>query len=104
MKTNQPSGGGLGGLIDLAAALCAIGAGIYLLRYNAVDTTGGTSWFQIIGHGMGIYFIGKGLFMGRAAWFSSRSVDHLKYLAEWSRYDHDDEVERHASAEAVPVD
>lgn len=100
----ESAGGGIGKLVDVAAALLAIGAGLYLLQSNSVSTADGTSWFQVIAHGMGIYFIAKGLFMMRAAWFSSRSVDHLKYLAEWSRYDHDDEVERHASAEAVPVD
>lgn len=80
-------------LTDVTAALFAIGAGLYLLQYNAVSTGGGTSWFQIIGHGMGAYFIGKGLFMGRAAYISARSLDHLSYLAEWARYDHAAEIE-----------
>jgi len=51
-------------LLGWLGAVVCVAAGIYLLQYNAVDQSGtGTSWFQIIGHGMGIYFIGKGLFV-----------------------------------------
>ena len=98
MNNTQPAGGGIGGLIDIVAALLAIGAGAYLLQYNSASTGDGTSWFEIIGHGMGVYFIAKGLFMMRSAWFSSRSVDHLKHLAEWARYDHHDEEQKVVAA------
>lgn len=53
-----------------------------------MSTGDGTSWFQIIGHGIGAYFIGKGIFMGRSAYMANRSLDHLAYLAEWARFDH----------------
>lgn len=87
----ESAGAGIGRLIDVAAALLAIAAGVYLLQSNSVSTADGTSWFQVIAHGLGLYFIARGLFMMRAAWFGSRSVDHLRYLAEWARYDHEDE-------------
>ena len=102
MKTASAA---IGMVFDIAAALLAIGAGLYLLQYNAIDNgTDGTSWFQIIGHGMGIYFVGKGLFMMRSAWFSAQSVNHLRYMAEWARYDHHEEEQRALRREAVPVD
>jgi hypothetical protein len=53
-------------IFDVIPALGSIGAGIYLLQYQSVgDAATGTSWFEIIGHGMGVYFIAKGLFIGR---------------------------------------
>jgi hypothetical protein len=43
----------------LGALVCVVG-GLYLLGSNTVD---GNSYLQVISHGMGIYFIGKGLFV-----------------------------------------
>ena len=43
----------------IGAAVCVI-AGLYLLNSTTVD---GNSYLQVISHGMGIYFIGKGLFV-----------------------------------------
>lgn len=69
----------------LSAAFC-IGAGVYLLQYNGATTglAGGTSWFQIIGHGMGIYFIGKGLYMLRSTHTEAETVNRLQQLVELS--------------------
>jgi hypothetical protein len=45
-------------------ALVCVGAGVYLLQWqSASDTAEQVSWFTTIGHGIGIYFIGKGLFV-----------------------------------------
>ena len=82
-----------------AGAICAI-AGIYLLQYNA-DTSGvggGTSWFQIIGHGMGIYFIGKGIFVARSTYLEAAQTDRLLLLVEWAAYEHRN------PKQAVPAD
>ncbi len=52
----------------VAGVLCA-GAGIWLLsQHSATDPTEGTSWFEILAHGIGIYFIGKGVFVAAVLW------------------------------------
>ena len=53
----------------LAGGTCAA-AGIYLLSQQSVadPTGGGTSWFEILAHGIGIYFIGKGAFVAVMMW------------------------------------
>lgn len=84
----------MGRLIDLLAGLICVGAGIYLLRYNAAAIVGfkGTSWFQIIGHGMGIYFIGKGIFGARSNILAASQKEQLKYLADWAAFEHRDDL------------
>lgn len=72
----------MGRALGLVAAAVCVFAGIYLLQYNEVSTGlgGGTSWFQIIGHGMGIYFIGKGLFVAQSSWANADQAKHLAAL------------------------
>jgi hypothetical protein len=97
----------MGRLIGFAAAAICVFAGIYLLQYNA-DTSGvgggGTSWFQIIGHGMGIYFIGKGLFVARSTWLEWQQADRLAQLVEFAAYEHREshEDETPDSSEPAP--
>lgn len=57
-------------IIGLLAGAVCVGAGVYLLSQNSVadPTEGGTSWFEIIAHGIGIYFIGKGIFVAALLW------------------------------------
>ncbi|MES2360097.1 MAG: hypothetical protein V4529_17280 [Gemmatimonadota bacterium] len=69
-----------GALLDYAAAIICVAAGVYLLQYNAAVSVGGTSWFQIIGHGMGIYFIGKGIFVARSTRLQAQARDRLAQL------------------------
>ena len=69
----------------IAGAIC-VTAGAYLLQYNTTDEAAGTSWFEVIGHGMGIYFIGKGIFVAAALWrYASQqeSLDRLVEIAQW---------------------
>jgi hypothetical protein len=40
----------------------------------------GQSWLEIIAHGLGAYFIGKGILLARQTWNSGRVVDLLKEL------------------------
>jgi hypothetical protein len=71
----------MGGLIDLLAALCAIGAGVYLLSHGSPDVElggGGSSWFEIIAHGMGAYFIGKGVYIGRSSWQRQKMLELME--------------------------
>jgi hypothetical protein len=77
----------MGKLIDVASALLCLIAGAYLLQYNS---PGQSTWFQIIGHGMGIYFIGKSLYVARATYLAGEARDLLTKLVEFAVYDHDD--------------
>jgi hypothetical protein len=85
----------MGRLLDVASTLLCIGAGLYLLQYNAPTTPGttGTSWFQIIGHGMGIYFIGKGLLIARSLHLQAEANDKLETIAAWSAYQNEQSQE-----------
>src|ERR1700733_13743621 len=66
-------------LVDLVAAGGSITAGIYLLQYQDLgDSSSGTSWFQIIGHGIGIYFLAKGVFMLRAGALQASARNRLE--------------------------
>jgi hypothetical protein len=70
-------------LIDILAMLGSIGAGVYLLQYqSAGNSATGTSWFEIIGHGMGIYFIAKGLFIARTTYLQADARNKLAQLVE----------------------
>lgn len=84
----------MGRLIGYLSAGICVFAGIYLLQYNAVDTSAfggaGTSWFQIIGHGMGIYFIGKGLFVARTTHLEADAADRLDKLVMFAGLSHPD--------------
>ncbi len=92
----------MGRLVDIAAALLCIGAGVYLLQYNADSSAlgGGTSWFEIIGHGMGVYFIGKGLFVARSTHLAADSRDRLNQLVDLgaARWAEDHPGEGHADS------
>ena len=69
-------------LIDILAMLGSIGAGGYLLQYTSSGQASGTSWFEIIAHGMGLYFIAKGLFMGRSTYLQADARNKLAQLVE----------------------
>lgn len=45
----------------IVSGLICVAAGIYLLQTSAVGDEG--NWLETIAHGMGIYFIGKGVFV-----------------------------------------
>ncbi len=62
------------GITDFAAVAFCIGAGIYLLNFNSSGSTGigNSNWLEIIAHGMGFYFIGKGLFVARSVQLARR--------------------------------
>jgi|tagenome__1003787_1003787.scaffolds.fasta_scaffold20866195_1 hypothetical protein len=79
----------MGRVVGYLSALVCIGAGVYLLQYNADSSGlgGGTSWFQIIGHGIGAYFIGKGLFVARSTHLEADQADRLKQLVEFAGHD-----------------
>jgi len=76
---------GQGAILDIAATLLSIGAGVYLLTRHSISTAGldgGQSWFEVIAHGMGIYFIAKGLWMARSLTLAADQRDRLAQIAE----------------------
>jgi hypothetical protein len=92
----------MGRLIDIAAALLSVGAGLYLLQYGGETTSiageSGTSWFEIIAHGMGIYFVAKGLWMARSLHLQKQQLDATRTLVELDAHEH---VERTSAAPAL---
>jgi hypothetical protein len=50
----------LGYGVSSIAGLVAVGAGIYLLSRQSAS---GDTWLEVVAHGVGIYFIARGLFM-----------------------------------------
>jgi len=53
----------IGAFLDIAAGLMCVGAGAYLLLSQ---TAAPNSYLQVIGHGLGAYMIGKGIFVWRS--------------------------------------
>ena len=75
---------GRGWIVDVAAVLVCIGAGVYLLSaHTVVGVPGETSWFQILAHGIGAYFIAKGLWMARSLQLSAESRDRLNETSDF---------------------
>jgi hypothetical protein len=62
--------------LDGLAALGAIGAGIYLL---SSQTEANNSYLEVIAHGMGAYFVAKGIWMGRTAHLVSALLDYARH-------------------------
>lgn len=77
-------------LVDVVAALLAIGAGIYLLQSQSVSIAGvgGTSWFQVLAHGIGVYFIARGLWMLGHVGRRDAVTDRLDRLIELGALEH----------------
>lgn len=74
----------MGRLIDIAATLLCAGAGVYLLSHNSapieVGGEAGQSWLEILAHGIGIYFLGKALFIARSTHLDAEAVVALRKL------------------------
>ena len=74
----------IGAIVDLAASGLCVAAGVYLLSQNSlpVDLGGqhGRSWFEVLAHGIGIYFIGKGLFVLRSTWLEAETAAALRRM------------------------
>jgi hypothetical protein len=92
----------MGKLVQIVAGLLSIGAGIYLLTMQSVGVVqGGESWLQVLAHGIGVYFIARGLWM-----LASREdtvVARLDRLVELGALDHQARVPIVNAAEA-PAD
>jgi hypothetical protein len=72
---------GMGRLIDILATLVCLGAGGYLLLSQ---TQAGNSYLEVLGHGIGAYFVGKGLFIARSTHLEAEAATLLSRLAEFA--------------------
>ncbi len=66
--------------MSVGAGLVSIGAGVYLLQAHSVGQE--SNWFEVIGHGMGAYFIAKGLYMWRSLYFQEGLFAGVKHRLE----------------------
>jgi len=70
----------------LVAGLICIGAGVYLLAHGGQDIDlgngqTGQSWLEILAHGLGIYMIGKGVFIWGAIWYAADTAEATRTTA-----------------------
>ena len=73
----------MGRVVDYLAALISVGAGGYLLLSQTVAAN---SYLEVIAHGIGAYFVAKGLFLARSAYLgaaAAASLSSLVALEEW---------------------
>jgi hypothetical protein len=76
-------------MAKLSAVLATLGcfaAGGYLLSSHSI---GAPSWFDLLAHGIGLYFIAKGLFVGASMSQQFRAADALEKLVDWRKYEYD---------------
>ncbi|HLK13349.1 MAG TPA: hypothetical protein VKT78_00965 [Fimbriimonadaceae bacterium] len=71
-------------LSSIVGSLICIGAGVYLLLHGSppiqIGDQAGESWLAIIAHGMGAYFIGKGILLAPQTWNLGHLVDLTNQL------------------------
>lgn len=60
----------------VAAGLTCVAAGVYLLQTQSLGEE--SSWLETIAHGMGIYFIGKGVFVWVSVLMQAEVVEALR--------------------------
>jgi len=71
------------GLGIVSGAICVI-AGIYLL---GLEAAGQNSMLEHIAHGMGIYFIGKGIYTGTSVTISADTHSELSSAIKlWAKF------------------
>jgi hypothetical protein len=68
-------------LTAAASSLICVVAGLYLLSAQAVASN---SFLELLAHGIGIYFIGKGLFVGPSLWKQAEQTELLAAIANRS--------------------
>lgn len=71
--------------LDALAVIVCLGAGAYLLLSQTADSS---SYLQVLGHGIGGYFVAKGLWMARSLQLASRQLSATETLVEWAAFEH----------------
>jgi hypothetical protein len=73
-------------LVSIVSMLIAIGAGLYMLTLESAAE--GTTIFEAMAHGIGAYFVGKGLFMGASLWQQESGTNRLGMLVDFAAQRH----------------
>lgn len=60
-----------GAILDVIPALASVGAGLYMLSSQTVSSD---SIFNVFLHGIGVYFIAKGIYMARTSYLQAELV------------------------------
>src|SRR3954451_472222 len=82
-----------------SAAIAAIGcwaAGLYRLTSETADPN---SYLKTIAHGIGIYFLAKGVFVGKQLWESARQTILLKEIRDATIWEMSERAKRGGSRE-----
>jgi hypothetical protein len=74
-------------LVEAVAGVAAAGGGVYLLTWNSAGMVPGSgeSWFQVLAHGIGIYFVARGVWMFSHAGSQEDVIDRLDRLIDLQR-------------------
>lgn len=73
-------------LFDAASWILCVAGGVYLLLSK---TAAADSYLQVIAHGLGLYMVGKGLFIARSTHFQLQSLLRIEEIAAQGREDPD---------------
>jgi hypothetical protein len=77
--------GSIGIWVERAAAIVAVGAGLYMLGTSSADSN---SIFNPLLHGIGAYILARGAWMFRHAGLQADVVDRLDQLVELGAIEH----------------
>ncbi len=66
-------------ILAIVISAVSLFAGVYLL---GSETVGENSYLETIAHGIGIYFLAKGLYLGPSLMRQAEAAQHLKRLAD----------------------
>jgi len=70
-------------LAAIASALISIGAGLYLL---GTQTVGANSILEVLAHGIGAYFVARGIFMGSSLTAQAEAAEALRELRDLTKW------------------
>jgi hypothetical protein len=79
----------VGRLLDVLASAAAFAGGVVLLTLQSANTSGysltGHNVFEGVSHGIGLYVLGKALFMLRTTGFADLGMIELRSISETLR-------------------
>jgi len=95
------------GLLDVLASLACIVGGGLLVTFTSADpgsySFSGHNFFETASHGVGLYCIGKGLFIARSAYLVDQARSALGRLVEFAAHRHSREGPQPWPGEDTPT-
>lgn len=79
-------------VFGMLSMVVSIGAGLYLI---GSQTAAPNSYLEVIAHGMGVYFIAKGLFMGPSLFQQAGYAELLESLREYEAENNGERTRTH---------